>query len=52
MQTLKSADEWSSYFATASDDTVRCPMWHYPPVARAALIHERRRRFGVVDDTE
>jgi hypothetical protein len=43
---------WAKFFREASDDTVRSPLWGFPPAARPAQIHERRRRFGVDDDTE
>jgi len=33
-----------------SDDVVRAPLWDVPTEYRAAVIHERRRRFGVDDE--
>jgi hypothetical protein len=32
---------------SASDGAVRAPLWAYPPYTRPAVLHERRRRFGV-----
>lgn len=34
----------------ASDDFVRLPLWYFRPDVVKAVIHERRRRFGVYDD--
>jgi hypothetical protein len=34
----------------ASDEFVRLPLWYFRPQVVKAVIHERRRRFGVYDD--
>lgn len=31
--------------AQMSDAVIRSPMWEFPPEAREALMHQRRRRF-------
>jgi hypothetical protein len=33
-----------------SDEFVRMPLWYFRPAVVKAVIHERRRRFGVEDD--
>ncbi|MFI6861312.1 hypothetical protein ACIBKZ_15655 [Streptomyces sp. NPDC050421] len=42
--------DWVSALRGADDDTVRSPLWGFPPEARPAVIHERRVRFGIDDD--
>ncbi|MGW3932839.1 hypothetical protein ACWECC_32810 [Streptomyces microflavus] len=42
--------DWARALKGAADDTVASPLWDFPPEARKAVIHERRRRFGVNDD--
>ncbi|MFE0699400.1 hypothetical protein [Streptomyces sp. NPDC058872] len=44
------ARNWAQELKGAADETVRSPLWEFPPDARKAVIHERRRRFGVHDD--
>lgn len=34
----------------APDDFIRLPLWYFRPHVVKAVIHERRRRFGVYDD--
>lgn len=41
---------WPLDLRSATDEEVRRPLWEFPPVARKAVIHERRRRFGIYDD--
>ena len=38
---------WRAAMRLATDKLVRTPLWEYPPVARKAVISERRRRFGL-----
>jgi len=40
----------AAWLRTVSDDVVRAPLWDVPTEYRAAVIHERRRRFGVDDE--
>lgn len=35
----------------ASDETIRLPLWDFSPAMRNAVIHERRVRFGVYEET-
>lgn len=42
--------DWARAFQGASDETVRRPLWEFPPEARAAQMHERRRRFKFDDE--
>ncbi|WP_199931271.1 hypothetical protein [Streptomyces sp. CB02923] len=42
--------DWARALKGAADDNVASPLWEFPPQARKAVIHERRRRFGVDDD--
>lgn len=44
------AYDWVKALKGATDETVRAPLWEFPPEARKAVIHERRRRFGVDDE--
>lgn len=44
-------EAWSLVMRGASDESVRAPLWQYPPEARLAVIHERRVRFGVFEET-
>lgn len=32
------------------DEAIRLPLWEYAPSGRPAVIHERRRRFGVDEE--
>lgn len=32
------------------DDYVREPLWMFAPLDRKAVLHERRRRFGIEDE--
>ncbi len=41
---------FAALLRAASDAEVRAPLWEFEPLARLAVIHERRRRFGVDDD--
>jgi hypothetical protein len=43
---------WATYFRGAADETIRRPLWEFPPSACAALKHERRRRFKWDIDSE
>jgi hypothetical protein len=49
VSTLEAAtpEAWALVMRGASDEAVRAPLWQYPPEARLAVLHERRRRFGV-----
>lgn len=42
--------EWANFLRNAFDANVRRPLWDFPPLARPAVIHERRVRFGVHDE--
>ncbi|MFE7315152.1 hypothetical protein ACFU7T_19035 [Streptomyces sp. NPDC057555] len=33
------------------DDYIRQPLWDFAPLYRPFVIHERRRRFGVDEET-
>lgn len=33
-----------------SDETIRRPLWEFPPEQRQAVLHERRRRFKIDDE--
>jgi hypothetical protein len=46
-----SQEAWAQVMRGASDESVRAPLWLYPPEARLAVIHERRVRFGVQEET-
>lgn len=39
-------EHWREIFKGADDDTIRRPLWEFPPKAAKPLIHEKRRRFG------
>lgn len=41
------AEEWARVLKAAEDATVKSPLWMFPPEAAAAVLHERRVRFGV-----
>jgi hypothetical protein len=41
---------WAAVLAGADDETVRQPLWSFPPEAAKAVIHERRRRFQMDDE--
>lgn len=43
---------WQQALRVASDETVRRPLWEFPPEAREAVKHERRRRFKWDIDSE
>lgn len=32
------------------DSVVIQPLWNFPPADRKAVLHERRRRFGIADE--
>jgi hypothetical protein len=36
--------------AEAPDDMIRGPLWAWKPGAVKAVLHERRRRFGIEDE--
>ena len=36
--------------AEAPDDMIRGPLWNWHPLAVKAVLHERRRRFGIEDE--
>lgn len=40
----------AEYLKGEPDEAIRLPLWDYPPHMRKAVIHERKRRFGVDDD--
>lgn len=44
--------DWARAFLGAFDETIRSPLWEFPPEARMALLSERRKRFGVYDDAD
>lgn len=35
-----------------ADEDIRCPLWEFAPNEREAVLHERRRRFGIIPDDE
>lgn len=39
--------QWAEALKYASDHLVRTPLWEFPPRAANAVLHVRRRRFGV-----
>lgn len=41
---------WAEILRGASDAEVRGPLWGFPPEARNAVLHERRRRFQIDDE--
>lgn len=38
---------WARALRETDDETVKRPLWEFPPDARLAVLHERRVRFGV-----
>jgi hypothetical protein len=38
--------------AAETDEFLRFPLWEFAPELRPAVIHERRRRFGMLPDDE
>lgn len=34
------------------DENIRRPLWEFAPSERSAVLHERRRRFGMIPDDE
>ncbi|MFE4721956.1 hypothetical protein ACFRLW_37265 [Streptomyces sp. NPDC056728] len=36
--------------AEAPDAMIRGPLWEWHPLAAKAVLHERRRRFGIADE--
>jgi hypothetical protein len=44
--------DWPRALRGALDETVRVPLWSFPPEARKAVIAERKRRFGVFEDED
>lgn len=44
--------DWAATMAGATDELIRSPLWGFPPEARQAVIHERRRRFGVYEEDD
>jgi hypothetical protein len=36
--------------AEAPDDMIRGPLWEWHPLAVKAVLHERRRRFGIEEE--
>jgi hypothetical protein len=45
-------EEWRRFLAGAADEFIRRPLWVFPPASRPAVISERKRRFGVVEDED
>jgi hypothetical protein len=45
-----SPDEYAERLRGVPDELIRAPLWEFRPEHRKAVIHERRRRFGVFDD--
>jgi hypothetical protein len=43
--------DWTRALKHAEDETVRAPLWTFPSEAVSAVIHERRVRFGVYEET-
>jgi hypothetical protein len=43
---------WEIALRGAADDEIRRPLWEFPPEARKAVKHERRRRFKWDIDSE
>lgn len=43
---------WIVALKGAVDEEIRRPLWEYPPEAREAVKHERRRRFKWDIDSE
>lgn len=41
---------WARALAGAYDETVRMPLWEFPPEARPHVQHERRVRFQWDDE--
>jgi hypothetical protein len=39
-------------FRGVSDEVIRGPLWGFAPADRPAILHERRRRFGLSEDFE
>lgn len=37
--------------AVADDERIRGPLWGWPPADRPHVLHERRRRFGLDDES-
>jgi hypothetical protein len=42
--------DFPKHLSTLPDDLIRSPLWKWAPEERLAVVHERRRRFGVDDD--
>jgi hypothetical protein len=40
---------WARALKGAADDTIRRPLWEFPPEASKAVMHERAVRWGVPD---
>lgn len=49
---MPEAYDWVAVFPTLPDETIRAPMWEFPPEARGALMHERRVRFPGVYEVD
>jgi hypothetical protein len=45
-------EEWRAYLAGTPDEFVRRPLWVFPPASRPAVISERKRRFGVLEEED
>jgi hypothetical protein len=43
---------WAIALRGAADTEIRRPLWEFPPEAREAVKHERRRRFNWDIDSE
>lgn len=41
---------WAEVLRGEADETIRRPLWTFPPKARPAVLHERRRRFQIDDE--
>lgn len=41
---------WARALSETDDETVRTPLWEFPPEAALSVIHERRKRFQNVDE--
>lgn len=43
-------ESWANALRTFQDVEIASPLWGYPPEARIAVLHERRRRFQNVEE--
>ncbi|AFU62221.1 hypothetical protein TG1_26 [Streptomyces phage TG1] len=42
--------DWAGALRGAYDETVRLPLWEFPPEAVPFVLRERRRRFGITEE--